>query len=338
MTRTARFGPEGPRPEIARPAQRPETAAPGREGARQLQGEVRCVGVLANLDKDNALPLSARLLEWLHDRGVEALLLEELAAALPGAPPAATMADMAAEAGFLIVLGGDGTLLSAARRAAGHGGVPILGVNLGHLGFLTELEEGDLLTALPELLEGRYEIDERMILECAIHAEGSEPERFLAVNDIVVTKGPFARLIRLSLAAEAGPVVSYRGDGMIVSTPTGSTAYSLSAGGPVLHPQVQGILVTPICPHTFYSRPLLVAASERLRLDIDVAPGSWGRVDVALTVDAQEGRMLRPGEWVEVAASSACARLVRRQGWNFYEVLRRKLAEDDRLGLEGGDG
>lgn len=338
MTRTARLRPEGPRPEIARPGQREESAARGREGARPLQGEVRCVGVLANVDKDNALPVCARLLEWLRARRVEAMVPPELAAALPGAPPAVTMAEMAAAAGFLIVLGGDGTLLSAARRAAEHGALPILGVNLGHLGFLTELEEGDLLTALPDLLAGRYEIDERTILECAIHAEGAEPERFLAVNDIVVTKGPFARLIRLSLAADAGPVVSYRGDGMIVSTPTGSTAYSLSAGGPVLHPQVQGILVTPICPHTFYSRPLLVAASERLRLDIDVAPGSWGRVDVALTVDAQEGRMLRPGEWVEISAAAACARLVRRPGWNFYEVLRRKLAEDDRLGLERGDG
>ncbi len=334
MTRTARFsrGVPAVRPDSASAAQR-QMAAPRREGARLLQGEVRCVGVLANLDKDNAPALCARLLKWLGSRGVQALLPRELAEVLPGGRPPATMVEMADTAQFLIVLGGDGTLLSAARRAAVHGGVPLLGVNLGHLGFLTELEEADLFTALPELLQGHYEIDERMILECAIHTDGAPAERFLAVNDVVVTKGPFARLIRLALAADARPVVSYRGDGMIVSTPTGSTAYSLSAGGPVLHPQVQGILVTPICPHTFYSRPLLVAGSERLRLDIDVAPGPWGRVDVALTVDAQEGRMLRPGEWVEVAAASARARLVRRQGWNFYEVLRRKLAEDDRLGL-----
>ena len=303
-----------------------------------MQGEVKRIGLLANLDKGHALPLCARLLSWLNGRGVEAWLLPEVAAALGGQTTAATMEDMARAARFLIVLGGDGTLLSAARRAAEHGGLPLLGVNLGHLGFLTELEEADLFTALPGLLAGQYEVDERMVLECGVHSDGAPPERFLAVNDVVVTKGPFARLIRLSVAAGAGPVVSYRGDGIIVSTPTGSTAYSLSAGGPVLHPQVQGILVTPICPHTFYSRPLLVAASERLRLDIHVTPGPRGQVDVALTVDAQEGRMLRPGEWVEVAAAGACARLIRRPGWNFYQVLRRKLAEDDRLGLERGDG
>lgn len=302
-----------------------------------MQGEVRCVGLLANLEKGHALPLCARLLRWLADRGVQALLPAEVAGALGGGVPASTMEEMALAASFLIVLGGDGTLLSAARAASDHGGVPLLGVNLGHLGFLTEMEEGDLFTALPGLLTGGYEIDERMVLECSVHSEGTPPERFLAVNDVVVTKGPFARLIRLSVAAAAGPVVSYRGDGIIVSTPTGSTAYSLSAGGPVLHPQVQGILVTPICPHTFYSRPLLVAASEHLRLDVHVTPGPRGHVDVALTVDAQEGRMLRPGEWVEVSAAAACARLVRRPGWNFYQVLRRKLAEDDRMGSERGE-
>ena len=302
-----------------------------------MQGEVVCVGLLANLEKGHALPLCARLLGWLAERGVQALLPAELAAALGGGIPPCAMEEMAARASFLIILGGDGTLLSAARRASDHGGVPLLGVNLGHLGFLTELEEGDLFTALPELLAGRYDLDERMVLECSVHADGARPERFLAVNDVVVTKGPFARLIRLSVSAAAGPVVSYRGDGIIVSTPTGSTAYSLSAGGPVLHPQVQGILVTPICPHTFYSRPMLLAASERLRLDVHVTPGPRGHVDVALTVDAQEGRMLRPGEWVEVAAAAARARLVRRAGWNFYQVLRRKLAEDDRTESERGE-
>lgn len=336
MTRTAAVGSGGPRPRIASGAPHDTERASRRGGARPLQGEVRSVGVLANLDKDNALPLTARLLEWLRARGVEVLLPAELAAALPGAPPGCTLPEMAATAGFVLVLGGDGTLLSAARRAAAHGAPPLLGVNLGRLGFLTEIEERELLDALPALLAGDYEIDRRMMLECAIRSEGAPPERYLALNDIVVTKGPFARLIRLSVAVPAGPVVTYRGDGMIFSTPTGSTAYALSAGGPLLHPQVDGILMTPICPHTFYSRPLLLTAAEPLRLDIDVGPESWGRVDVALTVDAQEGRMLRRGEWVEVAASRACARLVRRPGWNFYEVLRHKLAEDDRLGLEGG--
>lgn len=302
-----------------------------------MQGEVSCVGVLANLEKEKALPLCARLVPWLRARGVRVLLQPEVAAALPGSEAGVGVPEMAATAGFLMVLGGDGTLLSAARRAAAAGGVPLLGVNLGHLGFLTEIEEAELFAELPALLAGQYVVDERMLLECAIHGPEQASARHLAVNDVVVSKGPFARLVGMALVGTAGPVVRYRGDGIIISTPTGSTAYSLSAGGPVLHPQVQGILVTPICPHTFFSRPMMVDAGEHLRLDITADMGRPGRIDVVLTVDAQEGRELRPGEWVEVAVAPERVRLVRRRGWNFYEVLRQKLAEDDRMRPGDGD-
>ncbi len=310
--------------------------AGGREGRDGVSGPVPRVGLFANLDKGHALQLCVRLVGYLRARGVEVLGAPDLAGVLGAAVPAVGIEELARSVPFALVLGGDGTLLAAARRVAPHGGLPLLGINLGHLGFLTELEEGELFGALPGLLAGAFEIDERMLLECSVHADGAAAERYLAVNDIVVAKGPFARLVRISLSAGAGPVAGYHGDGIIVSTPTGSTAYSLSAGGPVLHPQVQGMLVTPICPHTFYSRPLVVAVSERLRLDLHVAPGPHGQVDVALTVDAQEGRLLRPGEWVEVSVAPGRVRLLRRPGWNFYQVLRRKLSDEDRQGLEGG--
>jgi NAD+ kinase len=323
------------RPALAGPGSHPGpgalSPAAGRcsEGSGHVQGPVGRVGVLANLDKPRALPLVGQLLRWLAHRGIGAVVPPEVAAALGGGTPPATFAQMAQTAEFLVVLGGDGTLLSAARRGLG---LPLLGVNLGHLGFLTELEEADLFAALPGLLAGQYELDERMMLECAVHAPSGAAERYLALNDVVVAKGPFARLLRLTLSVGGEPIVSYPGDGIIVSTPTGSTAYSLSAGGPVLHPHVRGMLVTPICPHTFYSRPLVVAVGERLRILPEVAPGPRHLVDVALTVDAQEGRPLVPGEWIEVGAAGVTARLVRRPGWDFYEVLRRKLAENGRVG------
>ena len=304
-----------------------------------LRGEVSCVGLLVNVDKPRALSLARTLLQWLQGHGVAALVTPEAGLALGGNPRTAVLPDMARQAGFLIVLGGDGTLLGAARRTAAYS-PPLLGVNLGHLGFLTELEEGDVLGALPALLAGRSEVDERMMLACSVcHAE-REPERYLALNDVVVAKGPFARLVRLHLAASDGAVVAtYRGDGLIASTPTGSTAYSLSAGGPVVHPQVDGILITPICPHTFYSRPVLLHARQRLRLDLALtATGRHGEVDVALTVDAQEGRRLRPGEWVELAAARERVRLLRRPGWDFYTVLRRKLAEQEPGDEQRNDG
>ncbi len=299
-----------------------------RRGWRCVLGSVRRVGVLANLDKPHAVSLTAQLLHWLAQRGVEAAVPPEVGAALGGGARVAPFGELAEGAAFLLVLGGDGTLLSAARRRLG---IPLLGVNLGHLGFLTELEAPDLFPALPALLAGQYELDERLMLECVVHGPGGAAERYHALNDVVLTKGPFARLLRLTVTAEERLVLTYPGDGIIVSTPTGSTAYSLSAGGPVMHPHVQGLLVTPICPHSFYSRPVVLGTAERLAVRPEVAPGPRHLVDLALTVDAQEGRPLVPGEWLEVGVAAATTTLVRRPGWSFHDVLRRKLADDGRV-------
>jgi NAD+ kinase len=297
-------------------------------GPDSVHPQVTTVGVLVNLEKPRALALARSLIPWLADRGVRALVTPEVAPLVGEAADTAVLPDIARDAGFLLVLGGDGTLLGAARRTAAYSPL-LLGVNVGHFGFLTELEEADVFAALPGLLAGRYEVDERMMLSCHICGPGHDPERYVALNDVVVSKGPFARLIQLHLSSEGAVVATYRGDGLIASTPTGSTAYSLAAGGPLLHPQVDGILLTPICPHSLYSRPLLLDGRQRLRLDLAVTPGSRGEVDVALTVDAQEGRRLEPGEWVEIAAARERVRLLRRPGWNFYTVLRRKFAEAD---------
>ncbi len=230
---------------------------------------------------------------------------------------------------MIIVLGGDGTLLSAARQTAASG-TPLLGVNVGHLGFLTELEQDDLYAELPKILAGEGELDERMMLACETHRPGAASQRYLALNDVVVAKGPFARIIQLRVSTDRAVAASYLGDGVIVSTPTGSTAYSLSAGGPVLHPEVQEIILTPICPHSFSSRPLIVSSQHRLKLEVVADPeAEAGPTDIALAVDAQEGRTLAPGETIDVYAAPERTHLVRRPGWCFYDVLHRKLAEGE---------
>ena len=291
---------------------------------------IRRVGILTNPEKPRGLPLASQLVRWLLARDIAAMALPEVAGNLPAGVQAEPLHQLAAAAEMLVVLGGDGTLLGHARRTAPHSPL-ILGVNLGRLGFLTEVEERDLFATLPGIAAGDYEVDERMMLTCEVVGPGGPGDRWLALNDVVLTKGPFARLLQLRIAVGGREVISYPGDGLIVATPTGSTAYSLSAGGPVLHPQVEGILITPICAHTLYARPLLVSAHERLVLEA-TWPGSAEGMQVALTVDAQEGRELAAGERIEVSTSPYHTRLVRRTGWNFYEVLRHKLAEDDRVG------
>ncbi len=298
-----------------------------------MPGAVRRGGVLVHVDKSGALPLTARLVAWLQARAVEVTVLPEVGSALGGGVSVSLLPELASQCGLVVVLGGDGTLLGAARRTASYAPA-LLGVNLGRLGFLTELEQAELFAELPGILTGRFEIDERAMLAAVVRGGGSEAQTYLALNDVVVTKGPFSRLMRLCVRSGGREVAAYPGDGIILSTPTGSTAYALSAGGPILHPQVHGILITPICPHSFYARPTVVGAGERLRVEVSPVAGPRGPVDVALTVDAQEGRSLQPGEWVDVSTAPQRARLVRRPGWNFYEVLRGKLAD----GGNRGDG
>jgi NAD+ kinase len=285
------------------------------------------VGVVVNLEKPRAVEVARELVGWLAGRGVEPLVTCEAAEALGWTGAAAPLGSFGADLAFAVVLGGDGTLLAAAKRVA-HAGLPLLGVNLGHLGFLTEIEEGELFRELPGLLAGRYHIDERAMLRARVLRRGEAPDgggqEFLALNDAVVTARPFARLLRVRLVVAGVALPSYAGDGVIVATATGSTAYSLSAGGPVLDPGLRALVVTPICPHAFHARPTVLSGAERVRVEVEPR----GAV-VVLTLDGQEGRPLADGDVVEVSLAPQVARLLRRPGWSFYRVLRRKLAEGD---------
>jgi NAD+ kinase len=225
---------------------------------------------------------------------------------------------------LLLTLGGDGTLLRGARMVAREG-VPVLGVNLGHLGFLTSAPRDEMEAGLSRWLAGDFSIDERLAL--LVHterAEGARGRDHLALNDAVLHKGGAARVIRLSMTATRDVVGSYSADGIILATPTGSTAYSLSAGGPIVSPTVDCIIATPICPHTLGVRPLILPADETVTVEV-LSPTQ----ELLLTIDGQESETLVPGQRVVVRRAPQPVRLVRFPGQTFFSTLRRKLKWGD---------
>jgi len=227
---------------------------------------------------------------------------------------------------FSIVLGGDGTLLAAAR-VLGPMEVPLLGVNLGHFGFLTEVESADLFNVLPLFMSGDCKRDERIILTAEVIRDGERVYKSIAMNEAAVVKGPFGRMTALKLRVHGNEVDTYFADGVIVATPTGSTAYSLSAGGPLMSPEIDAMLVTPVCAHTLYSRSIVLPSSEPCEIEVSEPSRS-----TSLSIDGQEFLPLLAGDRVRVYTTGLRVILLRRKEWSFYDVLRRKMKEGaDRL-------
>ncbi len=225
---------------------------------------------------------------------------------------------------LLITLGGDGTLLRGARLVAAYG-VPVLGVNLGRVGFLTTASPEEVEEALEALVRGDAPLDERMVLNArAVGRDGESRGEFLALNDAVLHKGGFARVVQVAVHAGDEEIGSYSADGIIISTPTGSTAYSLSAGGPIVSPQLDCIVATPICPHTLAVRPLVLSADETLAVEM-VSGGE----EMILTIDGQDGAALHEGDRVVIRRADEPLRLVRLPGQTFFSTLRRKLRWGD---------
>lgn len=279
------------------------------------------IGIIPHLKKPKALEATRGLLGWLQSRGVVCLLHPEVATALGRDDLSFGSEDPGKIMDAAVVLGGDGALLNAARLLIGTG-LPILGVNMGHLGFLTEIRLGDLYPAMERLLSGKYGIEERMMIEARVNRKGREVGGFVGLNDAVITKGAFARMIRLKTYVDQEYIGSYPADGIIVASPTGSTAYSLSAGGPIVNPRVETLIVTLICPHTLYARSLVISADEFVRV-IVVA----GHEEIMLTVDGQIGFPLCNNDEVVVGRSAHRTRLVKLKGRSFYEVVRTRLTE-----------
>jgi NAD+ kinase len=224
---------------------------------------------------------------------------------------------LAAGAHLVVAVGGDGTILRAARLAAA-ANVPVLGVNLGGLGFLSEISVQDLPGVVADVVDGRFTLDQRMMLQ----AEVDGRDRLLALNDVVVSHGGVARVLRLRVWVNGEPLASYPADGVIVATPTGSTAYSLSAGGPVVHPRVEAVLITPICPHTFNARAVVVHPDDVVEVEA-ASPA-------AVTADGRVGVPLGAGRRLQVRRAEQVTRFVRLRRHSFYGILRTKLTWGER--------
>ncbi|MFN8544584.1 MAG: NAD(+)/NADH kinase [Candidatus Binatia bacterium] len=278
-------------------------------------GGIRTVGLVVKRDRPRAVRLAERVVRYLRRRGCTILVDTE--AGLSG-PPARSKRALAREADLIVVLGGDGTLLSVARWTGAR--VPILGVNMGQLGFLTEVTEAEAMPMLSRVLAGHFELDHRMTLAGELVRGGRVVHRFRALNDAVVSNGARARVITIIVTVDDLPLATYRADGVIVATPTGSTAYSLSAGGPIVEPTVQSLLLCPISPHTLSNRPVCLRPDGVMRLQV-----AQGHEDAVLTIDGQEGLPLAGGDVVVVRRGRSPVSLVRSPDRTYYDVLRSKL-------------
>lgn len=277
------------------------------------------VGVVARRDSATARAVAREVGEWLARRGHQAILDPSVTGPTPPPPIGNGAPEPGLECDLVVVLGGDGTLLSVARNYAG--GPPILGVNLGRLGFLTEVPRDELYPALVEILSGRFDVEPRSLFDVELVRDGQPARRFRALNDAVIAKSALARIIELRLAVDGRLVARYRSDGLVISTPTGSTAYNLAAGGPILHPHLAVAVLTPICPHTLTLRPLVVPDSSRIEIALETP-----RERVFLTVDGQEGVEMAEGDRVCVTRAAEQVRLLRTHDTrSIFEGLRSKL-------------
>ena len=279
--------------------------------------KIETVGICLKPDQPQAVETIRLLIKWLDERSIHPLVDADCALATGLAP--CTRKELAARADLVISMGGDGTLLSVAR-AAGTRSVPILGVNLGTLGFLTEVNIDEMFDALDRVLSDEVVIETRSRLEIALHRDGEEVGRYLALNDGVVAKMTLSRMIRLDAYHDGVEVTTYHADGLIVATPTGSTAYSLSAGGPILLPGAEAMVLNPICPHSLTQRPLVVPMSSEIEILVH-SPGE----PAILTVDGQEGVELEDGDRVTFRRSPHSVEIVTSPFRNRYEILRAKL-------------
>jgi len=279
-------------------------------------GGIRRVGIAVKEKSRETVHLADELSEWLKRKQIEVALDEAIIRArglvdvhpfLPGEP-----------CDLVVVMGGDGTLLSVARSLPEE--TPILGVNMGTLGFLTEINRGELYPSLVEVLAGRYQTERRSLLSCTLRRSNGSTMSYQVLNDAVITKSALARIINLTTFIDGQLIANYRSDGLIISTPTGSTAYNLSAGGPIVFPSLPVAVLTPICPHALTMRPLVVPDSSRIEVTLNTP-----QEEVYLTLDGQEGTTMAFRDTICVESTGISVSLVKVSGRTFYDALRSKL-------------
>lgn len=288
---------------------------------------LKSVGIVANRRKPDAGAILVELLTWLGSKGVAAVVWDDLVGLVPEAA-LRPLEEVAGKSDLIVALGGDGTLLRAAR-AVGDRLTPVLGVNVGSLGFLTDVTVSEMYDALAGILGGQYKFEDRMNLDALVTRDRKEVCRSTALNDVVINKGALARVIEMKTSVDGHYVAVYTADGLIASTPTGSTAYSLSAGGPIVNPIMDAIIVTPICPHTLAVRPMILSAEQEFAVELWAGHGPNGEPEVKLTIDGQVGFDLVSGDVITFRRSRQRTRLVISGQRSFYEVLRGKLKWGD---------
>jgi NAD+ kinase len=281
---------------------------------------IRVVGVVTKYGEPKAAETLGWIVSWLNAKGLEVLVEDGFRSS--GAETCSKQ-EMARRAELIVVLGGDGTLLSIAGLVERE--VPILGVNLGGLGFITEVAINELESLLENAVRGNFSVENRMTLELQVYGEEGPREKFRVLNDGVITKGARSRIIDLETYVGEEYLCTYRADGLIISTPTGSTAYALAAGGPILYPTLGAIALTPICPHTLTNRPIVVSAKSKIRVTLRSAGDT-----VFLSPDGRQGVVLNNGDVVEARDYGVPVTLVKAPGRSYFEVLRTKLKWGER--------
>ena len=287
------------------------------------------IGIFAKRNEPAAVTLVKNLVEWLRPKGIEVYIEQEIektvSSSLLGAPVKAIPAEEIPHlVEMVIVLGGDGTLLRVARLVGDHK-VPILGVSLGGLGFLTEVTLEELYRVLEGILGGDYQKSERDVLEVAVFRNGAGMAHFTVLNDAVINKGALARIIDLEVTINGEYLSTFKSDGLILSTPTGSTAYNLSAGGPIVHPALHCIIITPICSHTLTNRPIVIPDDVTVRAMLKTK-----QEEVILTLDGQQGFPLEYEDVVEVKKARARIALIKSPHRHYFGLLRQKLKWGER--------
>jgi NAD+ kinase len=283
-----------------------------------MNSGIKRIGIILKRQDARVQSIVADIIPWLRSHEMEVFLDQSSAEHCPDTSCLVPPEELVRQVDVVVVFGGDGTLLYAARLI-GTSGVPILGINLGSLGFLTEVKLSEMHEAFEILLSGQYQLEERVLLEVEVSRNGHAAGRYLALNDAVINKNALARIIELEISVNSQPVLLTRADGLIVSTPTGSTAYSLAAGGPILYPILEAFIIAPICPHTLTNRPLVI--SDRDTVGVCLRRGS----DVMLTVDGQVGMPLLQQDCLKIHRAQSALRLVMPFGHTFFELLREKL-------------
>ncbi|HEV2864207.1 MAG TPA: NAD(+)/NADH kinase [Pyrinomonadaceae bacterium] len=286
--------------------------------------EVRRIGVLVKPQHPEALKTICRLVEWCAARGITLAAGPRLDRAAVERETGCSVdtldhAELVRASDLIVALGGDGTMIATARMV-GDAGTPVLGINFGTLGYLVEFTDEEMGSALDAVVAGDYSLDRRLMLAADVYRGGERLLHDRVLNDVVISKSALARIIEIETTIDRQFVNRFRADGLIISTPTGSTAYNLSAGGPVIYPSMGAVVITPICPHTLSNRPLVVPEDAEFELTLKTP-----REEVALTLDGQVGMPLEYGDRVVVRKSRTTFNLIQAPARNYFDVLRNKL-------------